>query len=345
MPADNKTLDKSIKVIEQSLPEILKRSPSPDLISFEQLGLKDAPPSVPYILELTGAIRKTQGTSNVYVLETTRDKQERYLSDLRECINTIVVKLKENPFNRLSKNEITPILQEYNLDPYYYSILQILSLEHLAVSVGAGRTGGFELYTTKTQDKTIDDTAKDLSKFKDGEKKAQEKKHESKLYPYAHEILSQEGYQAVTLGVKRRLPGRWNTPDVIGYRLNRFSVLCGAEMEVVTVEVKWQVDKEAIAEAHSHQRRAHKSYLMAHQELMDIDGPSICDLGEKGIGLICLINNQFFIHSHPRANSISLKDIDDFLNDALETEDRKSLQEEIAQAFCSGALSPLLPSS
>lgn len=296
-------------------------------------------------LNSLGAIRKTQGTSSVYVLETTREKQEYHLSNLQQCIDTILTKLEESPIRKLSKNEIVSILSDFNLDLYYYSILSILSLEYPVVSAGAGRTGGVELHTIKSQKQIVDDTAKNISKLKDGEKEAQERKHESKLYIYAHEILSQNGYQAVTLGVKRRLSGQWNTPDVLGYRLNRFNVLCGAEIEVVTVEVKWQVTKDAIAEAHSHQRRAHKCYLMAHQELMDIDGPSICDLGEKGIGLICLIDNKFFIHSHPRANSISLKDIDDFLNDALETEDRKSLREEIAQAFCCGALSPLLPSS
>lgn len=166
--------------------------------------------------------------------------------------------------------------------------------------------------------------------------------HESKLYPMAEVFLqgliwSEEKiiYETLVLGVKRRLQGQWNTPDIIGWRVIPLEITGGAEIELVSLEVKWALSKDAVAEANSHQKIAHKSYLLTTETIEQIQSKQhlIEDAACKGIGLICKQGDSYICILPARDNQVQSSKINAFLMDVLSQEQIKLIRQKFAASI------------
>lgn len=298
------------------------------------------------ILSLVGAIRTTQGTSKVYFEEIDVDKVEDEIDSLKAVIKDLIGSLRNSIDKSVKKTEVVSILEQHKFtESDYYQIVSLLSQNNIATSAGKGRMGGIQLYEEDQQTEEIEKAVKEIQEETGEGKERKETEREDVLYPSASKLVSDLGYQAVVLGVVRRLRGEWNTPDLIGYKINKLSVLGGAEVEVISVEVKWSISKYAIAEANSHQKSVNKSYLMVYQELEKIDEIYLSEMLEKGIGLICLKSGKPVIHSAAKITNALKIDVDGFLSNALDKEAVNSIKDEIAKSIYNDTLGRLLPQS
>jgi hypothetical protein len=245
----------------------------------------------------------------------------------------------------LTKAEVLSVIRDKKEDENdYYQFVGILSSLGLVTSAGRSRTGGIKAYDKTQENAQIEEAIKEIEKNHSQESQENTKaEKENVLYPSAAKEVSALGFETIIMGVTRRLSGEWNTPDVIGYRINRFKNIGGAEIEIVTVEVKWEISKLAIAESNSHQRLGHKSYLMVHQTFDEVDKSLLTELISKGIGLICKRNEEHKVYVPAIRNNPDKIDIDDFLGQALDTPTIEALKKEIAKHFYTDYFKPLLP--
>ncbi len=314
-----------------------------ELKEKDEVDLLNKHESVETILCMVQAIRKVQGTSRIYLGEGLRDEEKclSKLDDLGESLIQIYSEIKSRKEKMLTRVEFVDILRSMKQDENdYYNFVSILSSLDLITSVGKGRIGGVKLYDIKEEQKEIQNAEKIIQESKDKEKAKDE--HEKALYDSAAKVLSNEGYQAITLGVRRRFSGEWNTPDVMGHRIAKYSVIGGADIELVTIEVKWDVSKQAIAEANSHQKFSNKSFLFVSQNFQDIGEKYIRELIEKGIGLICKHDKSYKIFIPPRENNPDLRRVDNFLKGALEPDDIRQIKIELAKQYYLDFYEPLI---
>jgi hypothetical protein len=127
--------------------------------------------------------------------------------------------------------------------------------------------------------------------------------------------------------------------------VNPFKWLGGAELEIVSLEVKWEISKQAIAETNSHQNLSNRSYLLVYQFFDEIEEGYRLDLINKGIGLICKNRNKdgYEICLPARRNAPENSDIDNFLDIAMDKNELQELKGELAKHFYNSFWKPLLP--
>ena len=322
-----------------------------ELHSLADLGVAQHDiPAMQKVLSLINAVKTARGTTRVYYQDMRQEEAVGALDRLGKLTNETVSALREAEGTELTKSEVVDKLNAHEFcEDDYYSVVSLLSLAELATSAGRGRTGGIALYEAESASEEIAEAEKQVQDAEAGAERSEEEQtkketeHEKALYPSAAKLVTDMGYQAITLGVDRRLAGEWNTPDILGYRVNRLAVLCGGSIDCVTVEVKWGMSKSAIAEANSHQRLAHRSYLLVHQELGQIEETYLVELLDKGIGLICLKDDRPVVHSAARRNLVEDTDVDSFLEIALDSEALKEIKDELARHFYQDVFARLMP--
>jgi uncharacterized protein (DUF1778 family) len=330
--------------LDQAKAAILKITADKELHALEEIGINPEHRAVVTVLSLAGVIQTTQGTGRVYFADPADGDKQGALERLGVLLGDLEADLRAKPGQIQTKAQVVEkMLAKGFPDDDYPQIVSLLSLCDLAISAGRGRAGGIQLYEAQSAAQQIQDAADEIRKGGDYEARVKrESDHEAVLYPAAAKFVSERGYQAVILGNRKRLPGEWNTPDILGYRINRLTVLGGSEVEVITVEVKWSISKLAIAEASSHQRLSNRSFLMVNEELDSIDDVHLTDLHDKGIGLVCLKAGQPVIHSAAKLSNATRKDVDDFLKNALDPEAKEVIKDEIAKSLGADTLGRLL---
>jgi len=294
------------------------------------------------LLSKVGAIKTARGTSKVYISETIKSKDIilEKLNIVEKTLINIYDKLESSVGKQLSRKEVSEILFQNgeNIDDYY-TFIGILSGLNLATSIG-GRTGGIKIYNREAELKPIHTAEKEIK----GKSEKSKSEREDVLYPSAVKFFSDLGYQALILGTKKRFRGTWNTPDVLGYKVTPYKWLGGAELEILTVEVKWEISKYAIAETNSHQNRSHKSYLLIYQFFHEVEETYLSELISKGIGLICKKgDDDYAIFLPARRNTPDNIDLDKFLDIAMDPKELLELKEEIAKHFYMSYTAPLMP--
>lgn len=338
-------------LIKKAKEIVQKISPKDGLIDPEKLEIReDESKGITELLSHVGAIKTARGTSKVYVSESIKNREAILgrLNIVEQILNNIYEKIKSSPKKQLSRKEVSEILnQNGESEEDYYSLIGLLSGLNLVTSIG-GRTGGIKIYDESAELNPIKEAEKEFSETTD-EKKSEKKKSEKEdvLYPSARKFISDLGFQALTLGVRRRFSGEWNTPDVIGYKVNPFKWLGGAELEIVTLEVKWEISKQAIAETNSHQNLSHRSYLLVYQFFDEIEENHRMELINKGIGLICRNRNKdkdgYEICLPAKRNIPENSDLDNFLDIAMDENELQELKNELAKHFYASFWKPLLP--
>ncbi len=304
--------------------------PTEDLIEPGEAGVPESL-TIDRVLRALGIIIGVKGTSRIRIAEFDVEKKQQELERFEGAIEKIISELDSAENGTLSRQQVVAILAGFSLsDESYYHILGIMSLLGLATSAGRSRTGGFQKSHQEQDDGELEKAEKIIGEAPPKSKSEKENEHEEVLYPAAADFLSQLNYQAIILGRKRRLAGEWNTPDIAGYRVRTFH-LCGVpDIQTVTIEVKWSISKQAIAEATSHQRFAHYSYLLVRQDINSISVDLREDLITQGLGLIALINKEYAIIIPPKYTGADLESVDDFLNAVLSEEERKGIHDEMA---------------
>jgi hypothetical protein len=340
----------AIKELIQKAREIVQKiSPKEGLVDPEKLEIRESEfKGITELLSHVGAIKTARGTSKVYVSDSikNRDAILGRLNTIEQTLNNIYEKIKLTPNKQLNRKEVSELLiQNGESEEDYYSLIGILSGLNLVTSIG-GRTGGIKIYDESAELKPILEAEKEFSETTD-EKKSEKKKSEREdiLYPSASKFISDLGFQALILGTRRRFTGEWNTPDVIGYKVNPYKWLGGAELEIVSLEVKWEISKQAIAETNSHQNLSHRSYLLVYQFFDEIEESYRMELINKGIGLICRNRNKegYEIYLPARRNAPENSDLDNFLDIAMDKDELQELKNELAKHFYASFLKPLFP--
>jgi hypothetical protein len=319
--------------------EIVNNFPDVNQQELYNLELNDSTKNaVIFALTEVEAITPTQGTPRVYIGpidDKIKEVIKNTLDILKTCLECIYQELTQKGI--LSKKDITEIIEKHKhntISGYskkfdYYRIRSILSSLALTQGLGSGRSGGFTLYSKHDLETEIANTEKAIEEVKEEEKEQFLKRNEHVLYPLAAGIISSLGYEPIVTGGKKRFEGQWSTPDVIGYRVNRFDNIVQRDIEVVTVEVKWEFNRQAIAESISHQRLGHKTYLMVHQSFYDIDKSLLNELINKGVGLICLKEGEHILYIEANRNNSEKRDIDTLLGQSLEPDTLKNLRNEM----------------
>jgi hypothetical protein len=315
-----------------------------ELYELCNIGLGDAEESLMTVLLKINAIRIVRGTKKIYLGESLNDKIStlKNLKDLGIILNSIVIGLKKENNYQMSRGDVVKLLADHGeSDENYYTIIGILSSLDLITSANRGRSGGIKKFDKVKEQGEIKKAEEEISKSAD--KESSQEKHERVLYDSAAKEISSHGYQAMILGAKRRLPGEWNTPDIVAYKINHFKVLGGAELEIVTIEVKWSISKQAIAEAISHQKLSHRSFLMVHQEFSEIDKIYLSDLINAGLGLICKKEGEHKVIIIPQRNSPEKLDVDNFLDIVLEPDEFQAIKKDLAIHYFVDFYKPILP--
>lgn len=310
-----------------------------ELMSPKDVGIEiDNYPGIITLLSIIGLIKTTQGTQKIYILSYDQDSAKQKLSKMISLIEELSKALDKE--RQLPRKNVLPILEKHGFqEETYQDCVSLLASLNISTSAGKGRSGGIARYNNDEINKNIENATAEIENEKNEEKKEKKSnEHEKVLYPNAEKFLLEQGYDALILGVNKKLKGKWNTPDIIGYSIEKLNVIGGAYLETVSIEVKWKISKEAIAEANSHQKLVNKTFLWINQEIDDIDEEYLTDIMEKGIGLICLKNKIPVLHCAAKQNYLTPYQIDFFLDTALtgEYESTKiEIKNDIAQQFYS----------
>jgi len=300
-----------------------------ELVSASEIEIDlDKNPGIMKLLSLVGAIKTTQGTQRFYINKFDLKAANEMLATISIFAKEIDSILQKTPV--LSRKEIVPLLEKAKINEADYNdCLSLLASLNISTSAGKGRTGGISRYNNDEIVKNIESAKIEIAKEKNEDKKEKKSnEHEKVLYPNAEKFLLELGYDPIILGVNKKLKGKWNTPDIIGYSIEGLSVIGGAYLETVSIEVKWKMSKDAIAEANSHQKLVNKSYLWVNQEIEDIDEEYLLEIAEKGLGLICLKNSMSVMHCAAKYSSATDYQINNFLETAL-TGDYAPIKDEI----------------
>lgn len=291
-------------------------------------------------LTLSGTIKTVQGTNRVYRLVPDQKEGIAAIDAVAQMLDEVISAIGSHREGRMTKAEVVEITESYSIDETWYNtVAALLTRMNYVTSAGRGRTGGFERYNETEVKKSIRTISEEVEKESPDEgEEAEEPDNEKLLYPLARKVLEEQRYQTKILGGARRFPGEWLTPDILGYKLTRHEVLIGADLEVVTIEVKKRMSKLAVAEGSSHQRLAHRSYVMTNETIETIDHELIMDLVEKGLGLICRDGEHFRIQIPAPRNEVPPYELDAFLNRALSKEERDALRRELSKALLSNAI-------
>jgi len=272
------------------------------------------------ILAIIGVAEQSPGTTRIYIRPNRIINASNNLHALDNAINALQQKLNNDNRN-LPRQEVVNTISEYleNPDNIYSTVVQIMSYCEIAIPGSRGRRGGIVLYNAEQQQKQIQEEYEEANR----NHASSDNNREKVLYGIASKKLAEWGYEPIQLGEVRRLEGEWNTPDVIGYKLNKRNLFLGFDVEVITVEVKWSISKSAIAQAESHQRLGHNAYLMVYENYDSISDEFKKLCAEKGIGVLCCDTEDASLRLESRDNNTPFQHIERFLNKAIPEEDHK----------------------
>lgn len=346
---NKKELTKRIEdVVANAIAIINKNEFKEGLVETDELGLENAHPATMSLLSLVQIIRTVQGTSRIYIGKGIKSKNQavQKIDMVKKVLINITEHLSNSNNHNLAKKDIICIFSDNDVeDSKYNDYIKILSLLNIATSTGRGKYGGIKLYDKETEKQGINEVEKFIENAEGKKKEKLKKRHEPDLYPAAAKFVTSLGYAAIILGGVRVVKGKgnWNTPDIVGYNIVDYSVLGGADLEIISVEVKWDLTKYAIAEANSHQRLAHKTFIMVKQKYNDIRKSLIEELIHKGLGLICSDIDEYRIVLPPKRNIIDKTELNEFLEIVLDEKDVKSIKEQIATYYYKHYHQPLMP--
>lgn len=166
-----------------------------------------------------------------------------------------------------------------------------LLLKNLRLITGRRRAGGVQL--AAADEKAIQQAAtreEELGRQVEADKK-KEREHESVFYDAAADLLERAygglGVRPVVLGNRQLADGQWNTPDVVGLYVKPAGPGGLPVLRVMSVEVKWRLTRDAIAEAASHKRFANYSYLFVPVSYSDVEPELVTECTLAGVGLMC----------------------------------------------------------
>lgn len=349
--------------IFQRAKDIINNFPVSDELLHEKSELDindDIYPGISELLKLVEAIKTTQGTRDVYLTNVQKEILCDQVGEVERLISAIESKLEDGQV--LSKVDMKDLIQDNYNREYSDNIYNVLRafLVMTKIASSTGRTGrnnsglikyveNADEYNQAVQDikSEIDDEINKISGEgidKDKIREDVRSRHESILYPAASDIVVSMEYEPVTLGKVRRLSGEWNTPDVIGYKIVKYEVFGGGDLEVISLEVKWSLTKQAIAEANSHQQLVNFSYIMVDDEFDWLDKNLIVEMQNKGIGLICKLNGEHRLVLNAKLTGTPKAAIDKFMLEAVNNqEDILEIKKELAKIHYNDYFKPLLP--
>ena len=154
-------------------------------------------------------------------------------------------------------------------------------LKELQLVAGIQRAGGLRPFQDLARE-LEEATGSDEAPVGTGD----EAEHEKAYYDGVALALRESGFFTSITGVRHRAAGRWNTPDVVGFYVRRNRALVVPLVRVATVEVKHLLDRVAIAEAESHTRFGHYTYVAVPTPFDEIDKADLADCTARGLGLI-----------------------------------------------------------
>lgn len=239
------------------------------------------------VLKAVGAIETVQGTSRVWIEESSQTRAQLVLGVARDVWKSI----SENEAGKLDWVEIQtaakqadPSADEAILD----RAVRILAL--LELTAGLQRKGGIKLVAQQAKD-----IADAEAEFEKKEAQAQteqqqaktEQEHEKVYYEPARDALIAQNFNAWVTGVRQIGRGEWSTPDVVGYYVTKCSTQIIPALRVGTVEVKHRLTRAAIAEAVAHRRFAHYSYVAVPIPFNELNGDLREECVRQGVGLMC----------------------------------------------------------
>lgn len=189
-------------------------------------------------------------------------------------------------------------------------------LKELLLAAGVQRAGGLRLYGDFLKD--LQAAEEEIEKLREGDAEREEKEaeeeasHEKVYYDPAAAALIDLGFSASVVGVRHRAAGAWNTPDVIGFYVHRSRSIVVPVVRVATVEVKHSLTRHAIAEAESHKRLGHFSYVCVPSPFLELPKDLVTECVEKGLGIICprRKGQQFIVHIDAPLHRPDEEDVD-----------------------------------
>lgn len=212
-----------------------------------------------------------------------------------------------------------------------------LLLKTLRLVTGRRRAGGIQLAVAA--EAAIQEAAKreeDLGRRVEADKE-QAREHESVLYDAAADLLERayggQGVRPIVLGNRQLADGQWNTPDVVGFYVKPAGAGGLPILRVFSVEVKWRLSRDAIAEAASHKRFANYAFIFVPTSYSDLDVELVTECTQAGVGLMCprQANSQtFYVQIEPPLHRPDEEWVDWFLS-AFKADDGLPLGQVVAK--------------
>lgn len=263
--------------------------------------------SVGIVVTWQGSTRVSRGAgSHEVVYGSILGAAERLIEGLRKA-----------PGRSLTKSECSSLLDD---DEHYLTAANVLKLLRIAIGQ-PGRNGGLILPEggavpppPPPPPPPVEDVEKN--------------NNESAFYPAAEEFLLGQiiGDSEVRItGGEMARRGPWSNPDVVGYKIERCNAQETAVVRVFTIEVKLAMHRQGIAEAGSHRRFAHFSWLAVPISRAALEAPEMQELVREcvdaGVGLACYRqtdSRQFYPYLPARFASPDLVQVDALLSHAFD---------------------------
>lgn len=211
-----------------------------------------------------------------------------------------------------------------------------LLLKSLRLITGRRKVGGVQLAAAAEEAMHQAATREEeLGKQVEADKK-KEREHESVFYDAAADLLERAygglGVRPVVLGNRQLADGQWNTPDVVGLYVKPAGPGGLPVLRLLSVEVKWRLTRDAIAEAASHKRFVNYSFLFVPSSYSEIEPELVTECTLAGIGLMCprQTNSQtYYVQIEPPLHRPDEEWVDWFLG-AFRDEDGVPLARMVA---------------
>jgi hypothetical protein len=232
-----------------------------------------------------------------------------------------------------------------------------LALLQEGIEPVAGRLGGYRQIVVANKDDVQSDVPeqpqveemqlREREKKKEIEEEAadivraeiQKNLREKNLYPgvqkYFESLFNKSHFcNVIITGGNYRLPGQWSTPDVTSLIIEKFDNIMQVRARVITCEVKLELDLVGVAEAESHSRKVHQTYIMTPQRFKDVDPECKDLLVTKGIGLLCLTESRE-IKEYIDARRLTPSDeaVDEFISKIFKGEVHRDFQRSYVRAI------------
>ena len=224
--------------------------------------------------------------------------------------------LRKAPGRSLTKAECSSLLDD---DEHYPTAANLLKLLRIAVGQ-PGRSGGLIL----PEGGAVPPPPPPPPPVEEVKKNNDERA----FYPAAEEFLLGQiiGDSEVRItGGEMVRRGPWSNPDVVGYKIEPCNAQETAVVRAFTIEVKLALHRQGIAEASSHRRFAHFSWLAVPISRSALEAPEMQELVREcvdaGIGLACYRqadSRQFYPYLPARFASPDMVQVDELLSHAFD---------------------------